>query len=87
MARQDVAEVTASKNRWIMETFLFPEIGELLLADISARLLLDELRKIEAAGKLETAKRAKVNARHVFRFALLEGLVDTDPTRETAGCP
>jgi hypothetical protein len=67
MARQEVAEVTASKNRWILETFLFPEIGSLPLTDISSRVLLDALRKVEATGKLETAKRAKVKAGQVFR--------------------
>jgi integrase len=62
MARQEVAEVTASKNRWILETFLFPEIGSLPVASITSRVLLDALRKVEATEKLETAKRAKVKA-------------------------
>jgi integrase len=85
MARQEVAEVTASKNRWILETFLFPEIGSLPLTDISSRVLLDALRKVEATGKLETAKRVKVKAGQVFRYAVLEGIVDADPTSALRG--
>jgi hypothetical protein len=27
IARQDLADVTANKTRWIMEAFLFPEMG------------------------------------------------------------
>ncbi|RDS79903.1 DUF4102 domain-containing protein [Dyella monticola] len=80
-----VAEVTANKNRWLFETFLFPEIGCLPLAAITPRVLLDALRKIEAAGKQETARRAKIKAGQVFRFAILEGKVDNDPTAALRG--
>ncbi len=85
MARQDVAEVTANKNRWIMETFLFPEIGSHPIAEITPRILLDALRKIEDMGKLDTASRAKIKAGQVFRYALLEGKVENDPTASLRG--
>ncbi len=80
MARQDVAEVTANKTRWILETCLFPEIGNRPIAAVTARELLDALRKVEATGKLETAKRAKIKAGQVFRYAVLEGKATSDPT-------
>ena len=80
MARQEVAEVTANKSRWILETFLFPEIGSRPIAEITARELLGALRKIEETGKLETAKRAKIKAGQVFRYAVLEGKAASDPT-------
>jgi integrase len=85
MARQTGAEVTLNKNRWLLETFLFPEIGSLPLVDITARVLLDALRKIEATGKLETANRAKIKAGQVFRFAVLEGKAENDPTASLRG--
>ena len=85
MVRQDVAEVTANKTRWILETFLFPELGRRPIAEITPRQLLDVLRKIEATGKLETAKRAKVKAGQVFRYAVLEGKVESDPTASLKG--
>jgi hypothetical protein len=28
LARQEVAEVTANKSRWILATFLSPEVGQ-----------------------------------------------------------
>jgi integrase len=80
-----VADVTANKNRWLFETFLFPEIGHLPLTGITPRVLLDALRKIEAAGKQETARRAKIKAGQVFRWAILEGKTDTDPTSALRG--
>ena len=83
--RQDVAEVTALKTQWIFETFLFPDLADRPIAEISARELLGVLRKIEETGKLETAKRAKVKAGQVFRFAVLEGIVDNDPSASLRG--
>lgn len=85
MARQDVAEVTANKTRWILEAFLFPEIGSTPLTEVTPRLLLDALRKVEATGKLETAKRARVKAGQVFRWAILEGTAEIDPTASLRG--
>lgn len=85
MARQDVAEVTANKSRWILETFLFPEIGDTPIAEVTPRALLDALRKVEATGRLETAKRAKIKAGQVFRWAILEGMAEADPTASLRG--
>jgi integrase len=82
---QKLAEVTANKNRWLFETFLFPEIGRLPLVNITSRVLLDALRKIEVAGKQETARRAKIKAGQVFRWAILEGKADSDPTAALRG--
>ena len=85
MARQEVAEVTANKTRWLMETFLFPEIGDRPIAEITSRELLLALRKIEETGKLETAKRARIKAGQVFRFAMMEGKAESDPTASLRG--
>lgn len=85
MARQTVARVTAEKNRWLLETFLFPEIGPRPVGEITPRELLDALRKIEVTGKLETAARAKIKAGQVFRYAMLEGKAEIDPTASLRG--
>jgi integrase len=85
MARQDVAEVTGRKTRWLLETFLFPAIGSRPVAEITPRELLAALRKIEASGKLETARRAKIKAGQVFRWAIIEGLAEADPTASLRG--
>ncbi|GAA0715301.1 tyrosine-type recombinase/integrase [Dokdonella soli] len=85
IARQEVADVTANKNRWIMETFLLPDLGNRPIREITSRELLITLRKIERTGKLETAKRARVKAGQVFRHAILEGLCENDPTPSLRG--
>lgn len=83
--RQAVAPVTAMKTQWIFDTFLYPDLGHRPIRDITARELLAVLRKIEEAGKLETAKRAKIKAGQVFRYAIIEGLVDSDPSTSLRG--
>lgn len=85
MARQDVSDSTAAKTRWILESFLFPEIGKRPIVEISPRELLAVLRKVEASGKLETARRAKVKVGQVFRYAVLEGKAESDPTASLRG--
>lgn len=83
--RQHVAEVTASKTRWLLESFLFPAIGARPINEITPRELLAALRTVEATGKLETAKRAKMKAGQIFRFAILEGRAEADPTASLRG--
>ena len=83
--RQQLADTTAAKNRWLLETFLYPTLGSRPVKEITARELLSVLRKIEASGKLETAKRARIKAGQIIRFAILEGLADVDPTASLRG--
>jgi len=85
MARQDVAEATAIKNRWLLETFAIPEMGRRPIAGITPRELLDVLRKVEARGTLETAQRLKQKCGQVFRYAILEGKAEIDPTGSLRG--
>lgn len=83
--RPGLASVTMDKTTWILETFLFPEIGALPLADVTPRVLLTALRKIEVTGKSETARRAKIKAGQVFRWAIIEGVAENDPTSALRG--
>jgi integrase len=85
MDRQHVADVTANKNRWLLETFLFPRLGKRPIAEITPRELLSVLREVEKTGKLETASRAKNKAGQVFRFAIVEGKTESDPTASLRG--
>ncbi|RDI99520.1 DUF4102 domain-containing protein [Dyella solisilvae] len=85
LSRQHVAEVTANKARWIFDRFLFPDLGERPVNDIGSRELLDTLRKTEERGLLDSANRAKIKAGQVFRFAMLEGWAEGDPTASLRG--
>jgi integrase len=85
MKRQDVAKVTADKNRWLLMTFAFPELGKQPIAEITPRELLNVLRKVEASGRLETAQRLKIKCGQVFRYAMMEGKTEIDPTGSLRG--
>lgn len=76
---------TIGKDRWRLETYLFPTIGLRPITEIDPRELRRILRDIEGTGKLETASRTKINAGQVFRWAILEGRADTDPTATLRG--
>ncbi len=85
MERQDVAEATAIKNRWLLETFAFPAIGRRPIAEITLREILTLLRKIESAGKLETTQRLKQKIGRICRCAVIEGIARIDPTSSLRG--
>ncbi|HET6724548.1 MAG TPA: integrase arm-type DNA-binding domain-containing protein, partial [Gammaproteobacteria bacterium] len=85
MKRQEVSEATANKNAWLLESFAFPYIGHRPIIEISPRELLAVLRKVEARGKLESAQRLKQKCGQVFRYAIIEGKAEIDPTGSLRG--
>lgn len=62
-----------------MEHHIFPFIGHLPIADIKPLELLDVLRKVEQADKIDTAKRLRQRCSAVFRLAILTGRCTSDP--------
>jgi len=73
----------ASKGRWkpvhaadvltSMENNLFPDLGSYPITDIDEPLLLATLKKVEARGALETARRLLQRAKKVFKYAKAHG--------------
>lgn len=80
--RHDWASSYGSKIIRRLEVDIFPHIGNLPPAQITPKLLLEVLRKIEARGVVETAHRALENCSQVFRFAVASGVADSDPGRD-----
>lgn len=79
----------ASRAKWspdyavlVMRAFerdVFKEIGGLPVADITAPMVINMLRKIEKRGAIETAKRIRTYCSGVFCFGISEGVSATDP--------
>lgn len=84
-AKGDTAETTANKDRWRLESYLFPHIGTRPITQITALELRDVLKRAEEAGKRETASRVKITAGQVFRWAVLEGKTHSDLTASLRG--
>ena len=64
---------------------LFPRIGCLPVASITAPVLLGALRPIEARGALEVVARARRWAGEVFRYAIATGRANDDPATVLKG--
>lgn len=74
-------------ERWIerMEKDLFPWIGSLPMADITAPLLLQVLRRIEARGANETAHTLRQTSGQVFRYGIATGRCERNPAADLQG--
>jgi integrase len=64
---------------------IYPGIGSRPIADLKPTELLQVIRRIEARGRLETARRALSECSQVFRYAVSTGRVESDPTRDLKG--
>lgn len=70
----------ARRSRIQLETDVFPWIGTKPMRSITAPIVLELLRKIEARGSQDTAHRVKQTCGLVFRYGIAEGHADRDPT-------
>jgi len=71
------------RNRF--DNYLKPALGTIPIADVTAPMLLTALRKPEAAGKLETARRLRAMAGRIFRYAIATGRATSDPSAHLIG--
>ncbi|MFI4890389.1 MAG: phage integrase central domain-containing protein [Steroidobacterales bacterium] len=69
----------------MLEKSLYPWTGSRPIAEIILPELLTTLRRIEARGAIETAKRVKQVAGQVFRFAFATGRAQRDPSQDLRG--
>jgi integrase len=79
----DPAHAKRVLNR--LERDVFPQIGALQIAAITAPQILDMIRKVEARGALDISRRLKQGVSQVFRFAIANGLAQQDPTIHLLG--
>ena len=68
-----------------LEKDLFTVLGTQPIAAITAPQLLSALRRIEARGAVETAHRAKQTAGQIFRYAMVTGRAENDPSAAMSG--
>lgn len=64
---------------------VFPIIGNIAINELQPPSLLAALRRIEARGAIETAHRALENIGQVFRYAVVTGRIQSDPSRDLKG--
>ncbi len=77
--REGRAEATLQKKKWLL-SLARPDIGHRPISEISAAEVLVPLRKVEARGNNETAKRLRAVVGQVFRYAIASAKAVNDPT-------
>ncbi len=63
-----------------LEMYVFPIIGHLPITDIGPMTVLDCIRKVEAQQAYDVARRLKQMISRIFKYAVLNGKVNGDPT-------
>jgi integrase len=76
--RSHTSRPTQEKAVWLCG--LMWTLDPLPIASINAPQILAILKPLEAAGKLETARRLRATISRIFRYAAAHGLVQGDPT-------
>ena len=83
-AREGREAVTIAKSRWLM-SLMSKDLGHRPIAEIKPIELLSALRKVEAKGHLETARRMRSLAGRVFRYAIATARAEVDPSSHLRG--
>jgi len=68
-----------------IERDVFPNMGAYPITSIMPPLILETMRKTEARGAHEIARRNLQCCGQVFRYAIGEGKAESDPTRDLVG--
>lgn len=82
--REGRADATMAKLEWLL-ALAYPDLGDKPIRDLKAPVILEALRKIEARGTHETARRLRSTIGTVFRFAVATARADGDPTSALKG--
>lgn len=77
-AKQTRTAAEDSRKRFVK--WVYPKIGGTQLDELEFNDVLAMLRRIEKAGKGETARRVRADVGRIFKHAMASGLVKHDPT-------
>ena len=75
----------SKRSRIQLETDVFPWIGRQPVASVTAPVVLELLRKVQARDALDTAHRVKQTVGLVIRYAIAVGHAERDPTPDLRG--
>jgi integrase len=77
--REGKAAVTLKKKKWLLGQIM-PDLGSRPVSEITAAEILISLRRIEAKGNYETARRVRSTIGQIFRYAIATARAENDPT-------
>lgn len=67
-----------------LERDVFPRIGTIPLDQITAPMVLELLRRIEARGAAEMARKVRMHVSHIFDWAISAGIAQLNPAARVA---
>src|SRR3546814_6832455 len=79
LTQEGRAEATLTKLEWLL-SFAYPKLGRRPIRDITVPEVLEVLRRVEARGRYETARRLRSTIGSVFRYAMATARAEADPT-------
>lgn len=79
ISRRNWTANTVEQNRGRLDSYVVPYMGQKPLAEIDATLILQTLRRIEAAGKISTMHRVKNLISRVLAYAVAVGAIPMNP--------
>lgn len=77
--REGKSAATLGKKRWLVSLATI-DLGAKQITEISASDILVPLRRVEAQGNYETARRLRAVIGQVFRYAIATARAENDPT-------
>lgn len=80
--RKNLNEKYRKQSFSVLETHVFPYIGNLSVSEISIPDIVHIVEKISARGTQEQAKRVKQQIAQVFRYAVQRGLCSSNPASD-----
>jgi integrase len=83
--RHKLTAKTFENKRERLSAFVFPYLGKRPIADVRALDMLEVLKRIEERGRHETAHRVRSECGNVFRYAVVTGRAERDPTVDLRG--
>lgn len=82
--REGLSQITLDKIKWLL-AMAYPTIGNRPITQIGPQELLLVLRKVEASGRYETARRLRSVISRVFRYAIATARAERDYATDLRG--
>ncbi len=76
---------TADRLLASLNNHIFPVIGHLSVSELKPRHFIDLLKGIEVKGLLEVASRTRQHLSNIMRYAVHQGLIDSNPAANLDG--
>ena len=73
---------SVAQSRRYLDKDLIPALGKLPISDITRADVLGAVRRIEQRGALDVAKKCRTWLNQIFRFAIAEGLTESNPASD-----